>query len=202
MFYMCCKDWICLKVLIIIFLSEPWPPGVVQHSVPLVIMMITPLRWGLRKMTMMNMMRERSPVPPMSCMLAPYKNNATTAGITEMGKYTGTRYYTILYYTSSPSIINCLINSCSLKVHREINGSPSPVDQGVTLVSSRRLKEVVPVEPSGKRTCDGRLICLSLRAMHQHTGRNRSHTSRNSSTSALPCAKPCYRINRSASVQN
>lgn len=113
-------------MLIIIFLSEPWPPGVVQHSVPLVIMMITPLRWGLRKMTMMNMMRERSPVPLMSCMLAPYKNNATTAGITEMGKYTGTQYYTILYYTSSPSIINCLINSCSLKVHREINGSPSP----------------------------------------------------------------------------
>ncbi len=75
-----------------------------------------------------------------------------------------------------------------------------PVDQGVALVSSRRLKEVVPVEPSVKRTCDGRLICLSLRAMHQHTGRNRSRTSRNSSTSALPCAKPCYRINRSESV--
>uniref|UniRef100_A0A672K334 Pericentriolar material 1 protein C-terminal domain-containing protein n=1 Tax=Sinocyclocheilus grahami TaxID=75366 RepID=A0A672K334_SINGR len=33
---------------------------------------------------------------------------------------------TILYYTSNPSIINCLVNSCSLKVHREINGSPSP----------------------------------------------------------------------------
>uniref|UniRef100_A0A673IE72 Pericentriolar material 1 protein-like n=1 Tax=Sinocyclocheilus rhinocerous TaxID=307959 RepID=A0A673IE72_9TELE len=34
--------------------------------------------------------------------------------------------HTILYYTSNPSIINGLVNSCSLKVHREINGSPSP----------------------------------------------------------------------------
>uniref|UniRef100_A0A8C1T0E0 Pericentriolar material 1 n=1 Tax=Cyprinus carpio TaxID=7962 RepID=A0A8C1T0E0_CYPCA len=30
------------------------------------------------------------------------------------------------YYTSNPSIINCLFNSSSLKIHREINGSPSP----------------------------------------------------------------------------
>uniref|UniRef100_A0A8C2K3W6 Pericentriolar material 1 n=1 Tax=Cyprinus carpio TaxID=7962 RepID=A0A8C2K3W6_CYPCA len=35
-------------------------------------------------------------------------------------------YYIILYNTPIPSIINCLVNSCSLKVHREINGSPSP----------------------------------------------------------------------------
>lgn len=89
--YMYGDDWICLKVLIIIILSELWPPGVVRHSVPLVMMMITPLRWGLRKMMTMNMMRERNLVPPMSCMLAPPKNSATTAGITEMGKYTGTR---------------------------------------------------------------------------------------------------------------
>lgn len=53
-------------------------------------MMITHLRWGLRKMMMMNMMRERSPVPPMTCMLAPPKNSVTTTGIIEMGKHTGT----------------------------------------------------------------------------------------------------------------
>lgn len=36
---------------------------------------------------MMNMMRERSPAPPMNGMLVLHKNNATTTGITEKGKH-------------------------------------------------------------------------------------------------------------------
>ncbi len=108
----------------------------------------------------------------------------------------------ILYYIihQAHQLLTVLSIHAVWKFTGKLMGVLPPVDQGVALVSSRRLKEVVPVEPSGKRTCDGRLICLSLRAMHQHTGRNRSRTSRNSSTSALPCAKPCYRINRSESV--